>query len=130
MPDPFDDWLARAEKAKRLAAVQASYGLDAGSPSGRSAASSTQQLKFLNIIGDLDPRLIRPRAQQQQQQQQTPSAAQPQSTSRSPQRGGQSLLTAALQEQKKSQATTTAPPKAKSRQLFRGHQHAAPDGPA
>lgn len=105
MPDPFDDWLARAENAKRLAAVQASYGLDAGSPSGRSAASSAQQLKFLNIIGDLDPRLVRPRPPAPQQQQ-TPGPAKPQSTSRSPQRGGgQSLLTAALQEQKKSQAT-------------------------
>lgn len=112
MPDPFDDWLARAENAKRLAAVQASYGLDAGSPSGRSAASSAQQLKFLNIIGDLDPRLVRPRPPAPQQQQ-TPGPAKPQSTSRSPQRGGQSLLTAALQEQKKSQAAT-APPAAKS----------------
>ncbi|EJD47011.1 hypothetical protein AURDEDRAFT_164070 [Auricularia subglabra TFB-10046 SS5] len=104
MSDAFNEWLARAEQEKRMAAVQASYGLDAGAPSNRGAASSaTQQLKFLNIIGDLDPRLVKPKAQQQQQAAPPP----PKSSSRSPQRGGsggQSLLTTALQEQKKSQA--------------------------
>ncbi|KZV89412.1 hypothetical protein EXIGLDRAFT_721430 [Exidia glandulosa HHB12029] len=85
MPDSLDDWIARAEKAKNLAAVQANYGLDGvGNANGKSAAST--QLKFLNIIGDIDPRLVRPRTQDSRPAYSTPSS----------QTCGPSLLTAAL----------------------------------
>ncbi|KZV96745.1 hypothetical protein EXIGLDRAFT_765127 [Exidia glandulosa HHB12029] len=73
MPDSLDDWIARAERAKNLAAVQANYGLDGvGNANGKSAAST--QLKFLNIIGDIDPRLVRPRTQDSRPTYSTPSS--------------------------------------------------------
>lgn len=83
MANPLDEWLARAEEAKRLAALQANYGcaspfsarahlwligdmawlVDSTADQTRLGTASSTQLKFLDIIGDIDPRLVQPRSQ-------------------------------------------------------------------
>ncbi|EJD47010.1 hypothetical protein AURDEDRAFT_164069 [Auricularia subglabra TFB-10046 SS5] len=93
--DPFKDWLARAERDERLAAVQASYGHSAG---GRGHSASTQ-LKFLDIIRDLDPQLVKPK---------TALTNAPRNDKRQPLPGGPSLLTAALKEHKTPQGTQSS----------------------
>ncbi|KAH7099928.1 hypothetical protein BKA62DRAFT_708531 [Auriculariales sp. MPI-PUGE-AT-0066] len=96
MSNAFNEWIARAENEKRVAAVQAQYGLDAPQlPSGRQAAASSTQLKFLDFIAQQDPRLMNVRP----------------SCSPSGWGGGPSLLTQALKAHDAGQksAPTLAP---------------------